>query len=117
MRYFAVIYLIPLLSLAQTDTLTTDQSAELRTLYAVTATTPLNAYVAGENCTILATRDGGKTWNLVHQAKGPASDLYGIAFADKLNGVAVGKDGIIMRTSDGGSSWSQVRSGSIQSLV
>ena len=55
---------------------------------------------------ILATTDGGHTWN--SQNNVPLSILR-IFFADKMNGWASGTSGVIYNTTDGGRSWDKQR--------
>jgi len=55
---------------------------------------------------ILATTDGGNTWN--SQNNIPLSILR-IFFADKMNGWASGTSGVIYNTTDGGRSWDKQR--------
>jgi len=56
---------------------------------------------------ILATDDGGKTWQ--HQLDAAAGWLSAVSFIDPSNGWAVGEYGIVMRTPDGGNTWTQMR--------
>jgi photosystem II stability/assembly factor-like uncharacterized protein len=55
---------------------------------------------------ILATNDGGSTWNAQNNI--PVSILR-IAFADKLTGWASGTNGVIYNTIDGGRTWDRQR--------
>lgn len=53
--------------------------------------------------TILATRDGGKTWKVSHEpAGGFVRDLF---FLDERTGWAVGHNGLVLRTRNGGETW------------
>ncbi len=56
---------------------------------------------------ILATTNGGKTWET--QLDSAGGWLTGITFLDQENGWAVGEFGTIWRTKDGGDSWKQAR--------
>lgn len=65
---------------------------------------------------ILATRDGGKTWQV--QASPPNAALTSIAFLPNgQHGWAVGKGGTILATSDGGQTWQSQTSGVKSSLT
>jgi photosystem II stability/assembly factor-like uncharacterized protein len=55
---------------------------------------------------LLATTDGGKTWQARHNI--PVS-IYRIVFADKMNGWASGSKGVIYHTDDGGLTWDTQR--------
>ena len=56
---------------------------------------------------ILATSNGGKTWET--QLDSAGGWLTGLTFLDKDNGWAVGEFGTIWRTEDGGDNWRQTR--------
>jgi len=56
---------------------------------------------------ILATQDGGKTWN--SQINGGSTWLKDIFFLDNKTGWAVGEFGVVMKTTDGGNQWRQVK--------
>jgi photosystem II stability/assembly factor-like uncharacterized protein len=62
---------------------------------------------------IYRTTDGGKTWQLAHEAREKGAFFDNIAFWDKLNGLVCG-DPIddklyLLRTTDGGQTWARVR--------
>jgi len=62
-------------------------------------------WAAGHDATILRTRDGGATWQIVYtdpERDAPILDLW---FRDARHGLAVGAYGLILVTSDGGDSW------------
>ena len=65
-------------------------------------------WVVGENGTILATADGGETWD--RQSSGSAAELNAVAFADPSHGWTAGNDqsgaGTVLSTVDGGGTWS-----------
>jgi photosystem II stability/assembly factor-like uncharacterized protein len=67
-----------------------------------------NGFAVGHVETILRTRDGGATWELVHFEPENAQPLLDVCFADASRGIAVGAYGVIYTTADGGSVWSQV---------
>ncbi len=73
------------------------------TLLAVKFISPQKGWVAGENGTILATEDGGDTWDA--QESGTEHFLSSIFFINDKIGWAVGVNGTIIHTSDGGKSW------------
>ena len=71
-------------------------------LRSVTFTSPSHGFIAGENGTILATKDGGSTWST--QRSGTTQTLFGVhAFGSSV--YAVGAGGTIVVTADGGSIW------------
>lgn len=61
---------------------------------------PLEEWAAGTG-TILATRDGGQTWQEQYRGPGVVTDM---AFSDARHGWAAAGDGIL-QTSDGGAHW------------
>lgn len=64
-------------------------------------------WAVGHDETILRTRDGGATWELVYsdpEAERPLLDLW---FRDAEHGFAIGAYGAFLATSDGGTSWSE----------
>jgi hypothetical protein len=67
-----------------------------------------HGYIAGEFGTVLATRDGGITWET--RDVGTEKTLFGIGFETPDRGWVVGIDGLIIRTTDGGKTW-QVQHG------
>lgn len=72
-------------------------------LYSVSAPAPQRGWAAGAFGTILATEDGGNTWNA--QTSNTEEHLFGIDFADTQTGWAVGRTGVILHTRDGGTIW------------
>jgi len=67
-----------------------------------------HGWAVGHVETILATSDGGESWQLVHLEAENPQPLLDVAFADATRGVAVGAYGVVYVTTDGGSVWSQV---------
>jgi subtilisin family serine protease len=65
--------------------------------------------VVGRDGVILATTDGGATWNA--QSSGTTERLRGVAFSDAAHGWAAGYGGVILVTSNGGATWSAQSSG------
>lgn len=84
-------------------------------LNAVTAVNPDRLVAVGDRGLILASTDGGRSWQT--QASQTSLNLYSVAFFDEQRGVAVGGTvqplsqssvGIVLLTSDGGKSWQSV---------
>jgi hypothetical protein len=71
-------------------------------------------WVVGRGGTILATRDGGATWEA--QSSGTGRDLAGVHFADARTGWVVGDHGTILATRDGGAIWEAQKSGTGENL-
>ncbi len=59
----------------------------------------------GHDATILATQDGGLSWQQQFSSPELARPLLDVWFADSQNGIAVGAYGLFLRTTDGGQSW------------
>ncbi len=64
-------------------------------------------WAVGHDETILRTRDGGATWELVHAAPEAERPLLDVWFRDAEHGVAVGAYGAFLVTADGGSTWTE----------
>ena len=62
-------------------------------------------WTVGHDATILRTRDGGETWQLVHYAPLAQLPLLDVWFRDADNGFAVGAFGIFLASADGGDTW------------
>lgn len=62
-------------------------------------------WAAGHDATILRTRDGGATWQVVHADPDLDAPLLDLWFRDADYGLAVGAYGLTLVTSDGGASW------------
>lgn len=78
-------------------------------LHAVASPSRDTAWVVGAAGTILASADGGRTWETQHT--GTARDLGGVAFVDDTTGWAVGADDTVLSTRDGGHRWQRHTSG------
>lgn len=65
-----------------------------------------HGWITGHDATILATANGGLTWQV--QFRDPDLDvpLLALYFADVNTGIAVGGRGNVFRTRDGGNTWS-----------
>lgn len=74
-------------------------------LYAVSFVDAAHVWMAGEFGTILASADGGLTWQ--QQPTPVESTLFAITFADLQHGWAVGLDTTLLHTTDGGISWAK----------
>ncbi len=69
----------------------------------------LNGFAVGEFGTVIATTDGGTTWE---QRTPVPNDFYPMAsdFVDTANGWIGGLDGVIWMTADGGQTWDRQQS-------
>lgn len=72
-------------------------------LYGMSYGDPDHVWVAGEFGIIMASADGGLTWQQQHTPI--ESTLFGIRFQDVRHGFAVGIDSMILATDDGGATW------------
>jgi len=72
-------------------------------LYDVSFPDARHGYVCGEFGTVLATEDGGGTW----QPRRPPTEktLFGVHFTTPRTGWVVGIDGLVLFTDDGGEHW------------
>jgi photosystem II stability/assembly factor-like uncharacterized protein len=68
-----------------------------------------HGWAVGDKGTILASSDGGATWQA--RPSGTENSLNGVHFADASRGWAVGYNGTILATSDGGATWQARPSG------
>jgi len=64
-----------------------------------------HGWAVGHDMEILATTDGGLTWNQQFSAPKESRPLLDIWFKDTRQGYAVGAYGALLTTSDGGSTW------------
>ena len=71
-------------------------------------------WLVGYYGTIIATKDGGKTFTA--QPTGVTNLLKSVYFTDASHGWVVGVDGIILNTTDGGLHWNQQKSGTDEYL-
>jgi photosystem II stability/assembly factor-like uncharacterized protein len=67
-----------------------------------------HGWAVGHVETIVRTRDGGDSWELVHLEPENPQPLLDVWFADAKRGIAVGAYGVVYTTTDGGAVWSQV---------
>ncbi|GLX76765.1 hypothetical protein tinsulaeT_01050 [Thalassotalea insulae] len=77
------------------------------TLTAVTFVDAQTGWAVGHDATILATQDGGFSWQVQQFLPSTQKPLLDVAFKDSKEGVAVGAYGLFYRTIDGGRSWQQ----------
>jgi photosystem II stability/assembly factor-like uncharacterized protein len=80
-------------------------------LYEISFPDPLHGYIVGEFGTLLATADGGETWE--KREVGTEKTLFGVCFSTPDKGWVVGIDGLILHTRDGGRHW-DVQHGSME---
>lgn len=72
-------------------------------LYSISWVDRDHVWVAGEFGVILASADGGLTWQA--QISTVETTLFGIFFADRMRGWAVGLEANLLATTDGGTTW------------
>lgn len=72
-------------------------------LYSLSYGDPDHVWAVGEFGIVIASTDGGRTWQQQHSPV--ESTLFGVRFADAKRGWAVGVDSLILRTEDGGATW------------
>ncbi len=84
-------------------------------LYCIDATDSLHAWAGTSDGRILASTDGGNTWNVQPYAGTQSPFIDGVWFFDNLNGRALGDPPggtnnrfIVLTTSDGGQTWTHV---------
>lgn len=65
-------------------------------------------WAAGHDATILRTRDGGVTWQVVHSDPDLDAPILDLWFRDARYGLAVGAYGLCLLTTDGGDSWEKL---------
>jgi photosystem II stability/assembly factor-like uncharacterized protein len=63
------------------------------------------AWAVGHDAVVVRTRDGGATWQRVHQEPEVERPLLDVWFADEERGLATSAYGELLATRDGGSSW------------
>lgn len=78
------------------------------TLTAVSFADAEHGWAVGHDATIIATRDGGRTWALQHVDAAGDTPLLDVLFVDKQRGWAVGNFGLFLETRDGGGTWTAV---------
>jgi photosystem II stability/assembly factor-like uncharacterized protein len=74
-------------------------------IYAVSYPDPEHAWIVGEFGVILASTDGGQTYQ--PQTSPVETSLFGVFFADAQRGWAVGLEETLLATTDGGITWTK----------
>jgi len=64
-----------------------------------------NGWVVGHDATILATKDGGTTWEIQQFLPELERPLFDVVFKNDKQGIAIGAYGQFYRTEDGGETW------------
>lgn len=64
-------------------------------------------WAVGHDATILASKDGGRSWQLQQFLPALDKPLFDVFFKDSQHGFAVGAYGLFFESSDGGASWQQ----------
>jgi len=79
------------------------------TLTAVSFVDDKNGWAVGQWGVIIATADGGETWQLQRSDMAVDQPLFSVYFKDKDHGWAVGLWSLMLATKDGGKTWSAVQ--------
>jgi photosystem II stability/assembly factor-like uncharacterized protein len=77
-------------------------------LCAVYFTDPQNGWAVGHDATIVATKDGGRSWALQHFEPAMEKPLLDVLFLDASRGYAVGAYGLVLQTENGGQTWTEL---------
>ncbi|MGY2491275.1 WD40/YVTN/BNR-like repeat-containing protein [Cupriavidus sp. CP313] len=77
------------------------------TLSAVTFADDKHGWVVGQWGVILATRDGGETWEKQRMDTGVDQPLFSVLFINDRDGIAVGLWSLMVQTHDGGKTWTK----------
>jgi photosystem II stability/assembly factor-like uncharacterized protein len=64
-----------------------------------------HGWAAGHDGTVLATTDGGDTWQVLREELGKERALMSVWFENPQHGLAVGQFGLVVETDDGGKTW------------
>lgn len=67
----------------------------------------LHGWAVGHDALILATTDGGKSWQVQQFLPEDDKPLLDVHFRDAMHGIAVGAYGLFYKTTDGGATWEQ----------
>jgi len=78
-------------------------------LTAVTFTDAHHGWAVGHWGAIVATEDGGETWQLQRSDSSVDQPLFSVAFVSETEGWAVGLWSLFLHTSDGGKTWNAVK--------
>ena len=66
-------------------------------------------WAAGHDGTVIASGDGGETWQVLREERGKERALLSVWFENAQHGFAVGQFGLVVETEDGGKSWKERR--------
>jgi photosystem II stability/assembly factor-like uncharacterized protein len=66
-----------------------------------------NGWAADHDGTVLATHDGGDTWQLLREEPGKERALMSVWFENAQHGLAVGQFGLVLETDDAGKTWQE----------
>lgn len=77
------------------------------TLTAVDFVDKQHGWAVGHAASIVATKDGGKTWQLQHFDPGLETPFLDVKFFDEKNGFAIGAYDLFYKTHDGGKTWTE----------
>lgn len=69
-----------------------------------------HGWAVGYDGTVLATADGGKTWQLQQFDANWGKPYFDVLFFDASNGLLAGANGTLKKTADGGKTWDAVNS-------
>lgn len=75
------------------------------TLTGVDFVNPQRGWAVGHDTVILATEDGGRSWDLVYSDVEAEAPLLDVRFSSATVGVALGAYGSYLETTDGGATW------------
>ena len=75
---------------------------------------PEHGWAVGHDASIVATKDGGKTWALQHFKPELEKPFLDVLFLDASKGFAVGAYGLLMKTEDAGATWADVEAETIR---
>jgi len=82
----------------------TPLQSNLNSVYFVNAS---HGWAVGHDASIIASKDGGQTWQLQQFLPELDKPLFDVYFTDEKQGFTVGAYGLFYRTKDGGESWQQ----------
>ncbi|MGS0893226.1 WD40/YVTN/BNR-like repeat-containing protein [Burkholderia stagnalis] len=79
------------------------------TLSAVTFADARHGWAVGQWGVIVATRDGGETWEAQRIDTSVDQPLFSVFFANDRDGIAVGLWSLMLQTHDGGNTWTRTK--------
>lgn len=68
-----------------------------------------NGWAVGHDGTVIGSRDGGDSWQVLRQELGKERALFSVWFENAEHGFAVGQFGTALETDDGGRTWRERR--------